>query len=593
MSEFLKLAYDLIAKVVYNVVEWVVNIVKGFLKVFITGWVEYAAIFDMYFPHFSFPVKILAILLVLILIGIPVVCIVILVRRIILHAQLRAVDEDNTILYKEIGRLNRQVLDLMDEKAKILNMKVGTVNGGAIAVEGSENTVSDALPGYGTTVGIQNISSGVVDPLADPVAVGAVPVAAGAGGGMAGGGVIAGVGGVAGFSEASIGEDALSAATAAAVSAATAARKQSEEAERNSVERFPKLKFVDAKYVDYERPEFDNEVTLQQFTENYRLFAASQMKLYYTPEIIRRFVAGLSASKILILEGISGTGKTSLPYSFSRYIDNPATMISVQPSFRDRTELIGYFNEFSKRFNETEFLRALYEANYREDPSFIVLDEMNLARIEYYFAEMLSVLELPNKDEWLLDLVPTAWPGDPAKLVGGKILVPDTLWFVGTANNDDSTFTITDKVYDRAIPIEINERAAAFECDLQPRCCVTCEHLQNMFAQAKEDHPITDVTIAKMLKLDSYLQTRFKLAFGNRIMKQMYDFIPVYVACGGTEIDGLDYIIARKVLKKFESMNVSFVRDEIKGLIAYVEKTFGKTNMQDSRSYLERIQNLY
>lgn len=70
------------------------------------------------------------------------------------------------------------------------------------------------------------------------------------------------------------------------------------------------------------------------------------MKLYYTPEVIRRFVAGMAASKLLILEGISGTGKTSLPYSFSRYLDNPATIVSVQPSFRDRTEVLGYFNEF-------------------------------------------------------------------------------------------------------------------------------------------------------------------------------------------------------------------------------------------------------
>lgn len=581
MSEFLKLAYDLIAKVVYNLVEWIVNIVKGFLTVFITGWGDYGTIFDMYFPHFSLPVKFLAILLVLILIGIPALLAVIIIKKIILNAQLKAVDEDNTILYKEIGRLNRQVLDLMDEKAKILNMKVSTVNGGAIAIQGSENTVSDAmLPSYGTTVGVQNVASGMVDPLAEPVAVGG---AAGVSMAVTGGNI----------SEANIGEEALSAATAAAVSAVTTARQQSEAEERNSIDRFPKLSYVDAKYMDYERPEFDNKISLEEFVESYRKFAASQMKLYYTQEIVRRFVAGLAASKLLILEGISGTGKTSLPYSFSRFINNPATLISVQPSFRDRTELLGYFNEFSKRFNETEFLRALYEAGYREDPSLIVLDEMNLARIEYYFAEMLSVLELPSKDEWLLDLVPTAWPSDPAKLEGGKIHVPSTVWFVGTANNDDSTFTITDKVYDRAIPIEINERAAAFECEVQPRCCVTCEHLEEMFAQAKEDHPISDSTLAKMLKLDSYLQTRFKLAFGNRIMKQMYDFIPVYVACGGTEIDGLDYIVARKVFKKFESMNVSFVRDEIKGLIAYMEKTFGKTNMQDSRAYLERIQNLY
>lgn len=588
MSEFLKLAYDLIAKVVYNVVTWIVDIVSGFLKVFITGWADYATIFQMYFPHFSLPVKILAILLAAILIAIPILCLVIIIKKIILNAQLRAMDKDNSVLYKEIGRLNRQVLELMDEKAKILNMKVGTVNGGAIVTEGSEATVSglESSSSYGVTTGVQNIATGIVDPLAEPVGISA------AGGAVAGGAVVAG--GFGGnISGANIGEDALSAATAAAVNAVNAARQQSEEQERNSVDRFPKLSLVDSRYMDYERPDFDNAVTLEQFTENFRLFAASQMKLYYTPEIIRRFVAGLSASRILILEGISGTGKTSLPYSFSRYLNNPATIISVQPSYRDRTELLGYFNEFSKRFNETEFLRALYEANYREDPSLIVLDEMNLARIEYYFAEMLSVLELPNQDEWMLDLVPTAWPGDPIKLDGGKIHVPSTVWFIGTANNDDSTFTITDKVYDRAIPIEINERADAFTCDLQPRCCVTCEHLQNLFVQAREDHPISDATIAKMLKMDNYLQTRFKLAFGNRIMKQMYDFIPVYVACGGTEIDGLDYIIARKVLKKFESMNVSFVRDEIKGLILYMEKTFGKTNMRDSRAYLERIQNLY
>lgn len=582
MSEFLKLAYDLLAKVVYNVVQWIVGIVGGFVKVFITGWADYATIFKMYFSGFSLPVKVLAILLALVLVGIPVLLIVIIVKRLILRAQLKAVDEDNTILYKEIGRLNRQVLDLMDEKAKILNMKVGTVNGGTVTVQGREDTVSGGLAESGAVVGVQNVATGIVDPLAEPVPVGA---------GVQGTVPVAAVGGS--IADASIGEDALSAATAAAVTAATAARQRSEEEERNRVDRFPKLSYVDAKYVDYERPDYDDTITLERFTEGFRRFAASQMSLYYSHEVVRRFVAGLAASKLLILEGISGTGKTSLPYAFSRYLDNPATIVSVQPSFRDRTELIGYFNEFSKRFNETEFLRALYEANYREDLSLIVLDEMNLARIEYYFAEMLSVLELPSKDEWVLDLVPTAWPGDPDKLENGKIHVPDTVWFVGTANNDDSTFTITDKVYDRAIPIEINDRAEEFDCELQPRCSVTCAHLEALFAAARDEHPISDATLTKMLKLNSYLQTRFKLAFGNRIMKQMYDFIPVYVACGGSEIDGLDYIVARKVFKKFESMNVAFVRDEIKGLIAYLEKTFGKTNMQDSRSYLERIQNLY
>ena len=114
-----------------------------------------------------------------------------------------------------------------------------------------------------------------------------------------------------------------------------------------------------------------------------------------------------------------------------------------------------------------------------------------------------------------------------------------------------------------------------------------------MFAKAKREHPISEATLAKLDKLDGYLQTRFKLAFGNRIIKQMYDFIPVYVACGGKELDGMDYIVARKVLKKLESLNVTFVRDEIRSLIEYIEKVFGKSNMADSKAYLTRIQNLY
>ena len=74
---------------------------------------------------------------------------------------------------------------------------------------------------------------------------------------------------------------------------------------------------------------------------------------------------------------------------------------------------------------------------------------------------------------------------------------------------------------------------------------------------------------------------------------QMHDFIPVYVACGGKELDGMDYIVARKVLKKLESLNITFVRDEIRSLSDYIEKVFGKTGMADSKAYLDRIQNLF
>ena len=541
MSEFLKFAYELLSQVVYNIVTFLAS----FVNLFITGWVEYFLIFKTYFPTLNIIGKILSVLLMFILAAIPILAIVLLIRKAILHHQLKADSSDNAALYKEIGRLNKQVLDLMEEKNSILALKVNAMGGTErIPYMGASALTDDVVP----TVG--NVTSG---------------------------------------------ENALAAAAAAAngdLSKAPMVHAVLSE-NKNIEHRFPKLTLVDEKYADIELPIYDDEISLEDFTEGYRYFACSQMGLYYTPEIVRRFVAGMASSKLLILEGISGTGKTSLPYSFSRYLDNPATIVSVQPSFRDRSELLGYFNEFAKRFNETEFLRALYEANYRLDPTLIVLDEMNLARIEYYFAEMLSVLEMPSKDEWVLDLVPTAWDGDPEKMTDGKIQVSDSTWFIGTANNDDSTFTITDKVYDRAMPIELNERADEFECEPREAVHITAEHLQYLFQKAKVDYPISDELLDNMQKLDSYLITRFKMSFGNRIMKQMYDFIPVYVACGGTELEAMDYIVARKVLKKFESMNVTFVRDEITGLISYIEKIFGKVGMEDSKAYLRRIQNFY
>ena len=545
MSAFLKFAYEVLSQVVYNLVTWV----AAFIRLFITGWVQYFLIFKTYFPTLNILAKILSILLMLLLLAIPVVIIILLIRRMILHHQLKADSTDNATLYREIGRLNKQVLDLMEEKNNILALKVNAMGGvERIPYMGASALTEDTIPSLENVTGNEIPSGRAMEAMVGNTDPNKAPLVRA---------VIEG------------------------------------KEDTNVAHRFPKLSLVDVKYKDFQPPQYDNEISLQEFTEGYRMFAASQMGLYYTPEIVRRFVAGMAASKLLILEGISGTGKTSLPYSFSRYMDNPATIISVQPSFRDRSELLGYFNEFSKKFNETEFLRALYEANYNQTPTLIVLDEMNLARIEYYFAEMLSVLEMPSKDEWILDLVPTAWKGDPYKMDNGKIHVADSTWFIGTANNDDSTFTITDKVYDRAMPIELNERADEFECEMYPTCDVTAEHLEYMFQKAKEDYPISEELMEKMQKLDSYLITRFKLAFGNRIMKQLYDFIPVYVACGGTELGGMDYIIARKVLKKFESMNVSFVRDEITGLISYIDKTFGEDGMPDSKEYLRRIQNLY
>ena len=366
----------------------------------------------------------------------------------------------------------------------------------------------------------------------------------------------------------------------------------SEETENLDNIRFSKLHAIDVEYMNYKIQNYNNTFTLEELVELFRNFAASKLKLYYTSNMIRLFISGLSATKLVILQGISGTGKTSLAYAWGKFIRNDAIIASVQPSWRDRTELFGYFNEFTKKFNETEVLKEMYMAGYTNDIYTIILDEMNISRVEYYFAEMLSILEMPNKDEWIVELVPNSWKSDPKKLKGGKLQIPPNLWYIGTINNDDSTFMVTDKVYDRAMPIDINDKGQPFDpIDTDPMD-VNYTYLDQLFAKAMIDNAVSKDTLDKIEIMDNYVIQHFRIAFGNRIVAQMKKFVPVFVGCGGDEIEGVDYFLARKVLRKFEQLNISYIRDEIDPYIDFLNKTFGKDKMKECIEYLTRLKKL-
>ncbi len=365
---------------------------------------------------------------------------------------------------------------------------------------------------------------------------------------------------------------------------------EEEEAENGS--RFYKLTEIDELWADYVPPVYDNDITLPEFCERFRLFACSRLGLYYDIKLIRLFVASFASTRLIILQGISGTGKTSLAYAFGKFISNPSIIASVQPSWRDRTELFGYFNEFTKKFNETELLRAMYEASYNENIYAVILDEMNIARVEYYFAEMLSILEMPSRDEWVVDIIPNAWPTDPKHIKNGQLQIPPNMWYIGTANNDDSTFAITDKVYDRAMPINIDTKGVAFEAEDTPPINISYKHFEDILNEAKAKYVVSEENLKKIGLLDDYVIEHFRIAFGNRIVKQLRDFVPAYVGTGGTEIDGLDYVLARKVFRKFESLNLSYIRDEIDGLCAYIDELFGEENMNESKDYLRMLKKL-
>lgn len=353
--------------------------------------------------------------------------------------------------------------------------------------------------------------------------------------------------------------------------------------------RFVKLLLVDEKY-DYELMTTvlsDNDkLTLEQLVERFINFSANKLHLYYDSKTISVFFAGMAASKTMILEGISGTGKTSLPYAMGKFFLNDADIISVQPSWRDRAEMLGYLNDFTKKFNETDFLKAVYEATYRNDINIVVLDEMNLARVEYYFADFLSILEMPHPSEWLIDLVPDQTTSDPLHLKDGKLLIPQNIWFVGTANKDDSTFTITDKVYDRASSIEMNTKAVAIDAPPTEGIHMTFDYLNELFERAKTENAISEKSMDNLMKIDAFITDKFQVTFGNRIMKQIKDFMPVFMACGGDEVIGLDYLVARKIVRKFEALNLPFLQNELEEFKTLLDKLFGKNNFTECKKML-------
>ncbi len=356
--------------------------------------------------------------------------------------------------------------------------------------------------------------------------------------------------------------------------------------------RFPKLYDVDEKYKDYKVQNYGNSFTLPELVELFRNFAASQLRLYYKSDMIKIFISALASTKLVILQGISGTGKTSLAYAWGKFLKHDSCIASVQPSWRDRTELFGYFNEFTKRFNETEVLKEMYIAGYTDDIYTVILDEMNISRVEYYFAEMLSILEMPNKDEWIVEIVPSAWKNDPIHLIEGKLKIPPNMWYIGTINNDDSTFMVTDKVYDRAMPIDINDKGEVFQPIDTPAQDINYSYVNKLFEDAINGNPIHEENLRKIEEMDDYVIKHFRIAFGNRIVAHMRKFVPVFVACGGDEVQGIDYFIARKILRKFEQLNIAYIRDEIDGFVKFLNDTFGENKMSECIEYLLRLKKM-
>ena len=357
---------------------------------------------------------------------------------------------------------------------------------------------------------------------------------------------------------------------------------------------FPSLSRIDDEYSGFDADTLvSDDLALDEIAQRFRNYLAKEEKLYFDIDTIRFFLSGFAASQFQILEGLSGTGKSSLPRYFAKFASGSALFMPVQATWRDKTNILGFFNEFTQTYSETDFLVELYRANYNPDRIHIfVLDEMNISRVEYYFADLLSVLEYPE-DQWYLKVMQVPYNFvPPIKLENGTVKIPTNSYFVGTANKDDSTFTITDKVYDRAITMEFDYKNDAFEVngDSAP-IVLSHSKLEKMYQEAieNEEFRMTKADYDKLNVIGEYVYDQFGIAIGNRILTQIDNIVPVFVACGGKKETAVDFMLSKKLVSKIEGRFEEYVKGALKELLDLLAKTYGEGVLPRTEKTIKNI----
>jgi 5-methylcytosine-specific restriction enzyme B len=267
---------------------------------------------------------------------------------------------------------------------------------------------------------------------------------------------------------------------------------------------------------------------------------------YYVDDLVRRYHVGLNYHErkhFVILTGLSGTGKTSLFTQYAQAVhgitipgqsDPLLFLCPVRPDWTDPAGLTGYYDVISNRYIVPPFLEAVLLATaYRESPVFVCLDEMNLARVEYYFSDVLSAMEsgLPLQ----LHSSAVSIEGSTGGEIPSSLTLPPNLYITGTVNIDETTHPFSDKVLDRAVVIDMSQ-----------------VDLSGFFSFLTEKHhdlrDAANDSSALLLKVNKILSPH-GLGFGYRIAEEFVRYYKFAMQTGAKHPDDVfDHLMLQKVL---------------------------------------------
>jgi MoxR-like ATPase len=289
---------------------------------------------------------------------------------------------------------------------------------------------------------------------------------------------------------------------------------------------------------------------------------------YYTKELIRNFYLSLKTKPFVILSGISGTGKSKIVELFSEAVganrDNERyKLIPVRPDWSDATDLLGYRN-IENKFIPGIIIDAAYEAMKNLDkPYFLCLDEMNLARVEYYFSDILSSMETRkiNDDEIITQkLLSKAQFGKDERAYDkyGDVYIPQNLYIIGTVNMDETTFPFSKKVLDRANTIEFNKVDLKYNFEEAETDELSPKNYHNDFlksqylkiSECKDEKEIATKVIDKLIGINSILE-KYQQHFAYRVRDEIVFYV-IYATVNElfSFNEAMDYSIVQKILTK-------------------------------------------
>ena len=320
--------------------------------------------------------------------------------------------------------------------------------------------------------------------------------------------------------------------------------------------------------------------TVSISTNPYSIYGFYQLNGFsFSKEIITRYILSLMTKQFVILTGISGTGKTKIAQIFARYAlqdysaeeqEQYIAFVPVRPDWMDKKGLIGFFNILDEKYSAPHVLRVLLSARDKpEIPHFIILDEMNLAKVEHYFSDFLSILESRTKDKpdgetlYLHDRQ-SAQTTDGLE-IPGKMHISANVYFTGTVNVDESTYMFSPKVLDRANVLEFNDvfldpesfvdQGSKFQLvNDQVIEALKVEALnqfcsRNDLLELRQELPQAIQVLGQLL----YILKEYNMHFGYRVINE----ISRYVLLAKKYVDGfdsdsvLDIQILQKILPKF------------------------------------------